>query len=76
MVVSWVRISLAWDLDQIVPLSTSQTVQLPLPYSEKPQNLDNTPLTQKKYHTMVIWGGNSAGNTTEILRKYDGKFSG
>ena len=53
MVVSWVGISLTWDLDQIAPSSTSQTVQLPLPYSEKPQNLDNTPLTQKKYHTMV-----------------------
>jgi len=70
MVVSWVRISLTWDLDQIVPSSTSQTVQLPLPYSENPQNLDNTPFTQKKgpYHDYMRWKfcGKYYGDSSEI----------
>ena len=26
--------------------------------------------------SLVIYGGNSEGNSTEILRKYHGKFSG
>jgi len=34
------------------------------------------PLPRKKYHTMVILGGKSPGNTTEILRKYDGNMTG
>ena len=56
--------------------SATQTIQPPLPYPEKPQNPDNTPLTKHKYHPMVIYGG----NTTEILwgihRKQDGKYYG
>ena len=49
---------------------TSQTVQLPLPYSEKPQNLDNTPFAQKKtpYHDSYMrW--KYYGDSSEISRK-------
>ena len=34
------------------------------------------PLTKHKYHTMVIYGGNTTGNSSEIHRKYDGNMTG
>ena len=34
------------------------------------------PLTKHKYHTMVIYGGNSAGNSSEIHRKFIGNMTG
>ena len=75
-VVSWVEVGLTEDLDRLVPSSTSQTIQPPLPYPEKPQNLDNTPSnqTQVPYHGYIRWKyyGNSSETWREILRKYYG----
>ena len=76
MVVSWVGEFLTQNLDRLVPSSTSQTIQPPLPYPEKPQNLDNTPLTRNKYHTMVIYGGNTTEILWEIHRKFIGNMTG
>ena len=58
------------ELEPVIPFH-----QLLLPYP-KLQNLDNTPLTRHKYHTMVTCSGNSAGNSMEIPRKYDGNITG
>ena len=33
-------------------------------------------LTRHKYHTMVTCSGNSAGNSMEIPRQYDGNITG
>ena len=80
MVVSWVGVGLTWDLNLLVPSSTSQTIQPPLPYPEKPQNLDNTPFNQKQvpYHGYIRWKyyGNSLGNSSEIHRKSIGNMTG
>jgi len=80
MSVSSVRVESSENLDRLVPSSTSQTIQPPLPYPEKPQNLDNTPSnqTQVPYHGYIRWKyyGNSLGNSSEIHRKHDGKYYG
>ena len=84
MVVSWVGEFLTQNLDRLVPSSTSQTIQPPLPYPEKPQNLDNTPSnqTQVPYHGYIRWKyygnslGNSLGNSSEIHRKFIGNMTG
>ena len=51
-------------------------IQTLLPYPEKPQNKDNTPFNQIQvpYHGYMRW--NSAGNSMEIPRKYDGNITG
>ena len=70
-VVSSVGVGLIWDSDRTVLSSVSQTIQTLLPYPEKPQNLDNPPLTRYKYHTTVTYGG----ILREIWRRFHGNIT-
>ena len=63
------------ELGPVSPFINFSDDSTPTP-SSKLQNLDNTSLTIHKYHTMVTCSGNSAGNSMEIPRKYDGNITG
>ncbi len=70
-------------MDWLVPSSTSQTIQPPLPYPEKTQNLDNTPFNQIQvpYRGYMRWNSTdkqpqnkdslTKGHKTEIGKTHE-----